>query len=177
MIAVQSTCAIHNGSATALGFSGAARWPSRISRTVRREHLNARAISRTPRPDSSSRSISLYRSTVNFLRDIAPPARGYPRTVQTPQPCKPHWVQASRATAGGPNPRKSLRSCLSSQGMFIEILPMGTMTKRRFEQIGEEKTASLYTTFLDADLQSSHPGQNKSRALCPHSGVDVTMER
>ena len=55
-----------------LGRSGELRSPSRISRTVRREHFRARAISRTPRPAASSRSISLYRSTVNFLRDIAP---------------------------------------------------------------------------------------------------------
>src|SRR5690606_9267696 len=48
--------------------------PSRTSRTVRREHFNARAISRKPRPSDSRRLISAYRSTVNFLRAIATPS-------------------------------------------------------------------------------------------------------
>src|SRR5690606_24060184 len=48
--------------------------PSRTSRTVRREHFNARAISRKPRPSDSRRLISAYRSTVNLLRAIATPS-------------------------------------------------------------------------------------------------------
>src|SRR5690606_6823734 len=65
--------------------------PSRTSRTVTREHPNARAISRIRRPSFSRRSISLYRSTVNFLRAIATPS---PR---------------SRKTANGTGPNRSAK--------------------------------------------------------------------
>jgi hypothetical protein len=75
----------------------------RICRTRRREHFSARVISRIPRPTASSRSISLYRSTVNVLRDIAPlplvssRSRTYRRAKNRPR----------AAAAGGSNPRKS----------------------------------------------------------------------
>ena len=68
MIAGQSTCTIHSGSAGALGVSGEPFSPARTSRISRREHPSARAISRTPRPSATRRAISAYRSTVNFLR-------------------------------------------------------------------------------------------------------------
>jgi hypothetical protein len=40
----------------------------------------------------------------------------------------------------------------------------------------EEKTASLYTALLDGRVISrDHPGQDKSRALRPHSGGGDTI--
>ena len=56
--ALQSTCDIHSGSATASGVAGDSRRPSRTSRTVLREQPRARAISRRLRPSRSRRSIS-----------------------------------------------------------------------------------------------------------------------
>jgi hypothetical protein len=54
MIPGQSTCAIY--SADTFGVSGERRAPSRTSRTVRREHPRARAISRRLRPLGQSPS-------------------------------------------------------------------------------------------------------------------------
>src|SRR3569833_104479 len=62
----------YSGSTTFFGCSGELCKPSRICLTRPREHFSARVISRISRPAASSRSISLYRSTVNVLRDIAP---------------------------------------------------------------------------------------------------------
>ena len=69
MITGHSSCDIHSGSA-ACGVSCVTRKPSRISRTKRREQLNALAISRTLRPSASRRLISSCLCTVNSLRAI-----------------------------------------------------------------------------------------------------------
>ena len=42
----------------------------------------------------------------------------------------------------------------------------------------KEKTASLYTALLDVvHSRFDHPGQDKSRALRPHSGDGDAMKR
>ena len=82
MIGGHCSCAIHNGSDSALGVPGELFNPARISRTSRREQPSARAISRTPRPSESRRSISAYRSTVNILRAMSPSRSCQRTTVQ-----------------------------------------------------------------------------------------------
>lgn len=77
------------------------RGPSRIWRTRRREHLSERVISRTPCPPASSRTISLHRSTVSFLCDIAPSrsCSWHERYGQT--------ASQAAAAGAGPDRRKS----------------------------------------------------------------------
>jgi hypothetical protein len=70
---------------------------ARISRTSRREHPKARAISRTPRHSASRRLISAYRSTINFLRPMTLSRSCLSTTAQglIPQKRARHgWVQS-----------------------------------------------------------------------------------
>src|SRR6185437_819527 len=87
-----------------------------MCRTKRREHFSARVISRTPRPAASSRLISSYRSTVNFLRDIvALPLVIWRRTYWAPGP-------AAKSAAGSPAfPRWWAQSQEIGWGQYQEI--------------------------------------------------------
>src|SRR5580658_61658 len=106
----QSTCSIHNGSGNVLGASGDTLKPSRTSRTVSREQLSARAISRSPRPSHSRRRISSNRRTVMLRSPIS----------STPS-CGPTKVAGSALAAGNIGRRRRPPWRQSRRGKSTEI--------------------------------------------------------
>src|SRR5579863_263229 len=89
MMPGQSTCDIHSGSGPKFSAPGTARIPSRTSRTVRREHRNARAISRRLRPSASRRRISSYRCTVKLRSAMLPSPSWWPTKAAAARPGLP----------------------------------------------------------------------------------------
>src|SRR6059058_5239309 len=134
MIAGQSSCAIHSGSLVDFGASGERRSPSRTSRTVRREHPRARAISRRPRPSASRRRISSYRCTVMLRSAMLPSPSWWPTkgaagaariaatTAQEPQ-------NAAWMAAGGKSAAQDARRAAIGHHPVSRVPPKTTQTR------------------------------------------------
>src|SRR5439155_10408136 len=134
MIAGQSSCAIHSGSLVDLGASGERRSPSRTSRTVRREHPSARAISRSPRPSASRRRISSYRCTVMLRSAMLPspswwPTKGAAGAARIAATNAQGAENAAWMAAGGKSAAQQARRAAIGRHPWSRVPPKTTQTR------------------------------------------------